>query len=213
MQPLIKMSALLPPHTSSPQGWIGCWGRPTGYAVEQQVRHEQKGYGDHEQSSFSQLGTIYGGGGAPPPPFERLSQFSSGPLTNHKFSVVPLAPISLDQNFSSAPLAALKTQHHAGGGGGGLPPPPPKRSPDHGLSIAGEPRTACPMWSVPHEPLALDRCPLPTAHRALPHLRRLQSWPSPSSSAGAAHWEADQSGAEGGGQAQGMGKDVRLEAL
>ena len=49
----------------------------------------------------------------PPPPLQRLGPSFFRPLPDRKLSVAPLAPMSLDQKISSAPL------------GGGTPPPPP----------------------------------------------------------------------------------------
>ena len=91
------------------------------------------------QGSIQQLATTAaaaGGGGElphhppspppltyPPPLLKDWSKFSSGPLANQKFSLAPLAPISLNQQFSSTPSASLNTQHHPRGGGAlGLDP-------------------------------------------------------------------------------------------
>ena len=67
------------------------------------------------------LGMRGGGGGPTPPPppswSAPLSDWAKnfpGPLGNQNFSLAPLAPVSLGQKVSSAPL---KTQHHGGGGG------------------------------------------------------------------------------------------------
>ena len=77
-----------------------------------------------------------GGGGVPhhppthPPtpgplaPLKDKAKFSSGPLANQKFSLVPLAPIGSDQKFSSVSPGPLKTQHHWERGV--LDPPPQK---------------------------------------------------------------------------------------
>ena len=60
--------------------------------------------------------------GGPPPPGG--TELLKGVFSRSKFfSLAPTAAINLDQKFSSAPLAPLKTQHH-GGGGGHTPPPP-----------------------------------------------------------------------------------------
>ena len=69
-----------------------------------------------------------GGGASPPPPLKDWAKFSSWPSADPKFSLVPLAALTLDQNVSSAPLAPLKPQT-TGGGGGGWTHPPGKRSP------------------------------------------------------------------------------------
>ena len=77
-----------------------------------------------------------------PRPLQRSGQIFFRPSADPKIFQPPSALISLDQKFSSAPLAPLKTQHHLGQGTGGriqppnppldrLPPPPRKRSPGH----------------------------------------------------------------------------------
>ena len=100
------------------------------------------------QGSFLQLNTTEGGRGshttpppAPPPLLKDWAKFSSGPSANQKFSLVPAAPNSLDQRFSSAPL---KTQHRAGGGGGSL-----KGALARGASLCG---TSPPVVQHPRSP-------------------------------------------------------------
>ena len=83
------------------------------------------------RAPFNYSAPLGGGGGSqptpppltpsPPLPPKDRTKFSSGPLANQKFSLVPLAP--------------LKTQHRWGAtGGGGArgagPPPPPKNPPE-----------------------------------------------------------------------------------
>ena len=48
----------------------------------------------------------------PPGPLNDWAKYSSGPSACQNFSLAPLAPISLDQEYSSAPSVPLKTQHH-----------------------------------------------------------------------------------------------------
>ena len=94
--------------------------------------------------------------GAPPPPpdprnpppspsFKKLGQeFSSGPLADQKIS---LAPITLDQKFSSAPPTS---QHHPARGGGGVWTPRLER----------RPARVCPSlaWSSVHLTTADGTC-------------------------------------------------------
>ena len=110
--------------------------RPPG-----RVRYRPEAFGAHPLWRVWGMGTRRapfntrhhggGGGGAPPGspralPLKILGQISSGPLADQNFSLVPSAPIRLDQRFSSALSAPLKTLHHRMGVGGAGPPPPPK---------------------------------------------------------------------------------------
>ena len=111
---------------------------------------------------------------APPPlpPFTRSGQFSFRPPADHIFSLAPSPQISVDEMFSSAPLAPLETQHRRGrGGGGGLDPLPKKeyhwhisRHPlvvaCHGLCCATPRRIA--LLAVPTRALPTHPPPSPT---------------------------------------------------
>ena len=72
------------------------------------------------------------------PPQKECANFSSRPFPNHKFSPAPLAPIRLDERFSSAPL---KTQHHWGEGAGAGHPG--DKGPLVGHPPPGAPTTRC----------------------------------------------------------------------
>ena len=86
------------------------------------------GHGPQCQATpfFSPKGTIRAPFNNSAPPGEEphtkviWAKFSSGPSANQKFSPTPSARVSLDQKFSSAPLAPLKNHHHWRGGGGAL---------------------------------------------------------------------------------------------
>ena len=75
-----------------------------------------KGVPDHTPSPLGP--TIHP---STPVPLKHWAKFSSRPLADQKFSLAPLAPISLDQKFSSVRLQLSTTC----GGGGVLDPPPP----------------------------------------------------------------------------------------
>ena len=82
---------------------------------------------------FPSGGRGLGGVPSPPPLFLKdWAKFSSG--------------LSADQNFSSALLAPLQTQHHRGGAG---PPPPPGPPPFKGALIIPLPKQDH-QWSKSH---------------------------------------------------------------
>ena len=97
--------------------------------------------------------------GPPPPNRKDWAEFSSGHSTNHKFSLVPSAPISLDRRFSSAPQNSAPLWRGRGC------PPPPKRAPGEGPSSAGTPLPEPPATPPPHPTL-------PVAAAAKRHNRR-----------------------------------------
>ena len=72
-------------------------------------------------------------------PFKDGAKFSSGPLANHKLFLGPSAPISLDQNFSSAPQK-LGT---AGGGGGANAETTPAGAPAAAADRTQRPDATC----------------------------------------------------------------------
>ena len=97
-----------------------CSGSKTGWRYHGWGELGRAGLGPPPRAPFDILAPLP----PPPRPQKDWAKFSSGPSANQQFLLALSVPVSLEQNFSSAPL---KTQHHfgGGGGGGGLPPAMP----------------------------------------------------------------------------------------